>query len=194
MSLFQRFPSGEFAPLFRLLDDYDHHRTGSQSTSLRSFQPKFDVREIDGAYELHGELPGIDQKDVQIEFADAQTLAIKGRVEREFTAGDHPGAGRITGEVDSQQNNSHKATVEDDSTDNTVTPATSSDSKQVSQQSQPHRPKYWVAERSVGEFHRTFSFPSRVDQDAVKASMKNGILNIVVPKSTATQAKKITIE
>ena len=56
------------------------------------------------------------------------------------------------------------------------------------------QPTYWVSERSVGEFHRQFGFPSRVDQDHVKASLKNGILNIVVPKAQAQQARKISIE
>jgi len=55
-------------------------------------------------------------------------------------------------------------------------------------------PKYWVSERSVGEFRRDFSFPARIDQDAVKASLKNGVLSIVVPKAKAVKSKKVTIE
>merc|ERR1712029_1111243 len=31
--------------------------------SLRSFTPKFDIKETDQTYELHGELLGIEQKD-----------------------------------------------------------------------------------------------------------------------------------
>ena len=54
--------------------------------------------------------------------------------------------------------------------------------------------RYWASERSVGEFQRTFSLPGRVDQDAVKASLKDGILSIVVPKSTASSVRKITLE
>jgi len=57
----------------------------------------------------------------------------------------------------------------------------------TAQQQQPTtKEKFWVSERSVGEFARSFHFPTKVDQDAVKASMKNGILSITVPK---TQAK-----
>ena len=54
--------------------------------------------------------------------------------------------------------------------------------------------KYWVSERSVGEFERRFSFPGRVDQEAVKASLKNGILSVVVPKVAAREARRIQIE
>ena len=54
--------------------------------------------------------------------------------------------------------------------------------------------KYWISERSVGEFERRFSFPGRVDQDAVKASLKNGILSVVVPKIVRGEARRIVIE
>ena len=54
--------------------------------------------------------------------------------------------------------------------------------------------KYWVSERSVGEFERRFSFPGRVELENVKASLKNGILSVVVPKVVAQQSKKINIE
>lgn len=42
--------------------------------------------------------------------------------------------------------------------------------------------RYWCSERSVGDFMRTFNFPTAVDQEKCKASMKNGILSINVPK------------
>ena len=54
--------------------------------------------------------------------------------------------------------------------------------------------KYWVSERSVGEFERRFSFPGRVELENVKASLKNGILSVVVPKVVAHQSRRINIE
>lgn len=165
MALFHsNFPaSNGFTPLFRLLDDYDVHRTSrGDQPALRSFAARFDVRETDNAYHLDGELPGIAQKDIDIEFTDPQTLVVKGRVEREY----HRETGDDTKEGPAQTE------------------------KQVA------KPKYrfMAQERSVGEFHRIFSFPGRVDQDAVKANLKNGILSITVPKATARAAKRITIE
>ena len=207
MSLFPAITTSEFGPLFRLLDDYDVHRSGhggSQRT-IRAFQPKFDVRETKDAYELHGELPGIEQRDVTIEFTDPHTLVIKGRVEREHSSGG-PEQGRITGDVtDQQQQSSHKATVEDEGPESSKEGGKSDQHQDQSQQHQvakkdakhdqhEAKPKYWVTERSVGEFHRSFNFPSRVDQDNVKASLKNGILTVTVPKAAAHQAKKINIE
>ncbi|KAI9861171.1 MAG: hypothetical protein M1824_002669 [Vezdaea acicularis] len=191
MSLFPRFPTSEFAPIFRLLDDYDVHRTSRDGGlgGLQSFQPKFDVRELKDSYELHGELPGIDQKDITIEFTDPQTLAIRGRTEREYSSGEQPAQGRITGDV---TNKPHQPTVEDETSQNGSTAVTeTSKDKHVSKEHP--KSKFWVSERSIGEFHRSFGFPTRVDQDAVKANLKNGILHVVVPKAAAHQAKKITI-
>ena len=203
MSFFPAVGGGDFTPLFRLLDDYDTHRTGSSRTrSVQSFQPKFDVREVKDAYELHGELPGIDQKDINIEFTDPTTLVVKGHVEREYHSGPSPdeSEGRITS-ADDDKHKGHKATVEDDpsekdnSNDQNKQVQTQNGSKQVSTQKHSGpKTKYWVAERSIGEFQRSFTFPTRVDQDNVKASLKNGILNITIPKAAAHQSKKITIE
>ncbi|MCJ1399685.1 hypothetical protein MMC11_002887 [Xylographa trunciseda] len=204
MSFFGRVPQGDFAPLFRLLDDYDDHRSGSSNTrhgassSIRAFQPRFDVREEKESYLLNGELPGIDQKDVSIEFTDNNTLVIKGRTEREYSSGTpaiEGGAeqGKITEAGEGHQY--HKATVEDESTDGAATPASGS-TEVVKHKEQPKQQKfkYWVSERSVGEFHRSFTFPGRVDQDAVKASLKNGILSVVVPKAHEKASRKISIE
>ncbi|KAL2368522.1 heat shock protein 30 [Blastomyces gilchristii SLH14081] len=196
MSFFPRFPSGEFTPLFRLLEDYETHRSGSESTSgMRTFAPRFDVRESKDAYHLDGELPGISQKDIDIEFTDSQTLVVKGRSEREYSASsggdEHPSAsGALHGPRKPRQ-----PTVEDEEPETSTTAVTKTGGKS---QAVGHHVrdgmKYWVCERSVGEFSRTFSFPSRVNQDGVKASLKNGILSVVIPKSSAPTSKRINID
>ncbi|KAH6667385.1 hypothetical protein B0J14DRAFT_449055, partial [Halenospora varia] len=93
-------PVTSFAPLFRLLDDFDDYSRGIGGRHYRShltaFSPKFDVKETPQAYELYGELPGIEQKDVEIEFTDQQTLTIKGCTEHSFTKGTPP-AGVVEG-------------------------------------------------------------------------------------------------
>lgn len=190
-----------FQPLFRMLDDFNEYsRQGDRDTSapLKAFTPKFDVKEGKDAYELHGELPGIEQKNVEIEFTDAHTLTIKGRTERSYTsrtpsAGfveDAPAKGAIE---DTNSSKAHKASVEDeDAAEGTSTELTN---KEEPSQFKPKEPesKFWVSERSVGEFSRSFTFPSRVDQDSVTATMKNGLLSIVVPKHKKSEPRKITI-
>ncbi|OCL08940.1 HSP20-like chaperone [Glonium stellatum] len=198
MSLFPRFQ--EFSPIFRLIDDYERATRQNNfrglESNLRSFSPKFDVKELKDSYELHGELPGIEQKDVNIEWTDGNTLTVSGRTEHRSERGTPPQGFIEEGSENKEGHHEyHKPTVEDEgegSRKQTAVAKTDS-SKDVAQQSEDG-PKYWVTERSVGEFHRSFSFPTRVDQDGVKASLKNGILSIVVPKAQAPKPRKINIE
>lgn len=210
-------PDTSFHPLFKLLDDFDQYQQGGSSTGGRRqrgasklWNPKFDVKELDDLYELHGEFPGVDQKDIEIEFTDDHTISIKGHTERTHEAGTPPAgflqgqsnSGAITEAGESNQNQqpkAHKAYVEDEATgedkkngtqQGTSTEVTKKQPEQVSKEPQA---KYWVSERTVGDFSRSFSFPVRVDQDAVQASMNNGILSIVVPKAKKQGSRKITI-
>jgi HSP20 family protein len=195
MSLFPRFTQ-EFAPMFRLFDEYERNAfrdLDTQFKSVSSFTPKFDVKETPHTYELHGELPGIEQKDITIEWTDNNTLSISGRHEHVREEGQRPQPASIENSKEAKKiENKRQPTVEDESSN--------AESSQVARQSQQdvaeatQQNKYWVSERSVGEFHRSFAFPARVDQDAVKASLKNGILSVVVPKREGAQRRKVEIE
>ncbi|KAI9733098.1 MAG: hypothetical protein M1834_003645 [Cirrosporium novae-zelandiae] len=191
MSLFPAFPSSEFGTLFRLLDDYDAHRSERTRAPIRAFQPKFDLKETNDKYELHGELPGLEQKDVNIEFTDPQTLVVSGHTEREYTSGTPPAGVLEAGKQPAKIEGSKKATVEDEVSPNAGNKEVQTKKKQPQEQEES---KYWISERSIGEFYRTFQFPSNVDHEKVKASLKNGILSVVVPKAAAPTARKITIE
>lgn len=92
-----------YAPLFRLLEDFDNYSREGQATpaapaapacrrqrtrqprpQLATFKPRFDVRETENSYELYGELPGLERENVSIEFTEPQTIVIRGRVERSY--------------------------------------------------------------------------------------------------------------
>lgn len=203
MSLFPRFTQ-EFAPIFRLFDEYDRHAfrdLDAQMKSVRSFTPKFDVKETQDAYELHGELPGVEQKDVNIEWSDSNTLTVSGRHEHVREEGQRPQGFIENGEKNGQQkklegDKAKQPSVEDENEANKDTQVSKqpSTSQEVGKNDQTFQNRYWVSERSVGEFHRSFAFPARVEQDAVKASLKNGILSVIVPKAKKVEKRKIEIE
>ncbi|MCM8766873.1 MAG: Hsp20/alpha crystallin family protein [Candidatus Omnitrophica bacterium] len=56
------------------------------------------------------------------------------------------------------------------------------------------RENYFKKEIRTGSFSRTFTLPCSVDRDKVKASYKNGVLEIVLPKSEKEKSKEIKIE
>lgn len=214
-------PQG-FTPLFRLLDDFDsysrqqqgntqqHHHQGRRHGSIPTFQPRFDVRELQDSYELHGEVPGLEKNNVEIEFTDTQTILVRGRIERVYTTGTPPAgaaledismSGAVT-EKGEDASPSHKATVEDDEEEPVEASPEAGHVVKHDKKTATTTPKgaakdsarYWVQERTVGEFSRTFNFPGHVDQQGVKATLNDGILSIVVPKAKKPAARRVAIE
>ena len=211
-----------FTPLFRLLEDFDSYARQGQNGNGRSsrpaitFQPKFDVRELDNHFELHGELAGLKKENVDIEFTDPHTLRIHGRIERSYTS-ESPIAGLVeghqtspAGEGDDNQSTtsakSHQPTVEDEDEDGewasaevNIEPTTGTQKQTPQQPKKPEQPaaadraKFWCSERSIGEFSRTFNFPGQIQQDAVSASLNDGILTIKIPKAPKHETRRIAI-
>ncbi|KAM3447516.1 hypothetical protein MY3296_008643 [Beauveria thailandica] len=196
MSLFPRAlhegDSSSFSPLFRLLDEFDNYSRQGGSSSLGRdgsagsvfWQPKFDIRESSDQYELHGEFPGVKKDDIYIEFPEPQTLVIRGKSERTYSG---------------LASSSSAARIEDISDKPTLTEAgeglaaqeTTEASTKATEKAE--KPKYWLRERKVGEFSRSFSFPSPVDQDGISAGFKDGILSVSVPKARKPQPRRIAI-
>jgi len=167
-----------------------------QHTRQRNaFSPNFDVHETETAYVLEGELPGLSDKNaVNIEFTDHSTLLIRGRIERSY----HSASPQSTESEQQQPTEKHtppKPTVEEeeDEADKKAV-AQTSQKKEVSKKQQGPQVRYWVTERSIGSFQRTFNFPGLVDQDAVTARLKDGILTVTVPKKQHTASRRIQIE
>ncbi len=48
-------------------------------------------------------------------------------------------------------------------------------------------------ERVYGAFHRSFNLPSNIDTSAVKASFRDGVLEIVLPKAEEAKPRQISI-
>lgn len=117
---------------------------------------------------------------------------------------------------DTESHKSYQATVEDDfedlgaETSSTVSASSEPKGKEKAvdepqttvqqQQQQPEAPapqpenRDWLNERVHGSFERTFQFPERIDASGVRASLKNGVLAISVPKAPAPAVRQITIQ
>ncbi|KAJ6186942.1 hypothetical protein N7519_001850 [Penicillium mononematosum] len=203
------FSQSGLSPLF-LLNDYEAPNQykprkcpkSYQCSKLQaqsSFAPAFDVREFTNAYYLDGELPGVDQSNIEIEFTDPHTLVIKGHTDREYNNNnDNNDNNDASSSRSSSPAGWHQATVEDEdaestSSADTAASKTASASASHTEKTETDKPHFWAKERSVGDFQRTFSFTARVDQDSVRASLKNGVLSVVVPKEPTPTPKKIPI-
>ena len=104
--------------------------------------PSVDVAETDEEITVTAELPGVEQKEVDITIAD-DVLTLKGEKKEE---------------------------------------------KEVKEKN------YHRIERSYGSFQRSVSLPAGVQADKAKATYKNGILTITVPKVEEAKPKQIKID
>lgn len=57
-------------------------------------------------------------------------------------------------------------------------------------------PRRLLHERHLGPFERSFTFPDEVERDDMKASLKDGLLSIIVPKKirSTTSEKRVSVE
>jgi HSP20 family protein len=101
-----------------------------------------EVAEDDKAYRVTVELPGMEEKDVEVSLSDS-AITIKGekKSEKEETKKD-----------------------------------------------------YHYSERTYGAFRRSFALPEGVDADKIEATMKSGVLTVVLPKSAEAQKKSRKVE
>ncbi|KAI0143609.1 30 kDa heat shock protein [Xylariaceae sp. FL1272] len=238
-----------FGNLVNLLDDLNqpsaprrHCQPQHVPRRVSHFTPRFDIRENETNYELHGELPGVEKDNVHIDFSDPQTIVIRGKVERTHTSSSSPPApaqdtvpekqneetsgaaaapetedDAVLVDADAHETTSNKsfqATVEDDTEADDSQTTTSSTAQQTpatsvagpakietsvtnpapSTETAPvNNARYWIHERSIGSFSRSFTFSQRVEHDHVTASLHNGILSVTVPKARKHESRRIAI-
>ncbi len=62
------------------------------------------------------------------------------------------------------------------------------------QEKEEKEKNYYRIERSYGSFQRVLSLPDDVDQDGIKASFKNGVLSVTMPRKALPQGTSKQIE
>jgi len=227
MTLFLPHFQQGFSPLFRLADEIERASRSSsgcaQAAGARSqrrssgpvFLPRFDVKETKEAYHLTGELPGVDQSNINVEWADQKTLVISGSTESQTNVPEQaePVAAAASEEKDSATSETESAhyrkpSVEDDSQDFVDVEKPGSESSETAEAGEPaaapvaskkqqQEPvdtgRYLFTERATGSFKRVFKFPGYVDHENVQASLKNGVLAITAPKAKPVEPRRIVI-
>lgn len=165
--------------LAHLLHDFHLQQGKSDGASVTHrdvARPHFDLSENKTSYAIYGELAGLNRQDVNVEVNDHLfTITISGQLKR-LTPPARPELAALP---------DHVGVVHRDS-------AGGGDSVDVGEvtgsgeegDKEEQKDVHWhVTERKVGEFRREFQFPiETVDMDAVRASMRNGLLCVTVPK------------
>jgi len=53
---------------------------------------------------------------------------------------------------------------------------------------------YLRIERAYGSFHRTFTLPATIQQEEIRAVFRDGVLELILPKTEGAKPKRISIE
>lgn len=109
--------------------------------NVKTFIPRVDIYETRDALVMIADMPGIDEKTVDVEL-EKNVLTISGRVE--------------DGKVKDY---------------NLV-----------------------FSEYEVGDYERTFTLSDEIDRDKIKATVKQGVLRLELPKAEKVKPKKIAIQ
>jgi HSP20 family protein len=52
----------------------------------------------------------------------------------------------------------------------------------------------YLSEYGTGDYQRVFTLTEEVDRDKIQATVKNGVLRLVLPKAEAVKTRKITVK
>lgn len=195
MALFAPFLPvfGQDQSIFDVFDDHPlvNFRSSGFRDALNATRTynRANVIETDTEYKVEIEVPGYQKSEISLEYGhDGRTLVVSGRTEKSFEEVEGETPQTVTVE-DVPEEGSQEKSASKPAEESAAVAATSKD-KTVGA---PAEPKYWISERSVGSFRRSFSLPSRLELGKAKASLDHGVLNVVIPKATEHIVQKITI-
>ena len=57
----------------------------------------------------------------------------------------------------------------------------------------PENHRLYISEYGVGDYQRVFTLSDEVDRDKIQATVKNGVLRLVMPKAESAKTRKIPI-
>ncbi len=57
----------------------------------------------------------------------------------------------------------------------------------------PEKHRLVISEYGVGDYKRTFTVSNEIDRDRIEASVKNGVLKLVLPKAESAKTRKIPV-
>jgi len=50
-----------------------------------------------------------------------------------------------------------------------------------------------ISEYGIGDYHRRFTLSDEIDRDRIQATVKNGVLRLILPKSEKAKTRKIEV-
>lgn len=165
--------------------------------------PATNILETPEYYELQSEVPGVNKESVKIEVPDIHTLTIIGSIKEELPSRKDDKMEEDasfptvvdTQSVDTQSVDTQPQTQEQQA--QTTFSQKELDSKDKHDNQNGQIPGWWTNERvfgGFGSFRRSFFFLEPIDVDEAKASIKNGVIKIIIQKIKGSKSNIKLIE
>jgi HSP20 family protein len=159
----------------KALDDFDRYMDSffgespftpalGQAVRKAGYLPAVNIRETNDAYLVEAELPGYDEKDIQVQ-VDGSMLTIESKKETETSQDVSP-------KKETSKDPSKDASEKNDGRDDG---------------------RFLIRERQSASFSRSFKLPEDAETESVTAHFKNGLLNLSVKKRAGAQKRVIQI-
>ncbi|KAJ1332601.1 hypothetical protein BSLG_008230 [Batrachochytrium salamandrivorans] len=177
-------PFSRHFPVFPSLMFNPDPFTSSMQQQLR--YPLMDVHETEQAYVVSAEVPGVPRNSLNCEVVHGDTLVISGK----FIAGADKGASEVA--PDNVNVGSDNAAAGSDSitdTDHNQDRASAGEIETTAEKGGKavlDNATMHTNERVYGSFRRSISFASRIDAAKLKATLKDGVLTVQIPKDADT--------
>lgn len=177
--------SNEFHSLFNDLDRISAATPFTDSSLAASFAPRVKLVEHGNEYKIEAEVAGFPKEALTIDFPDARVLRLSGKFEQENNH--NPKSADFAPEAVAARTS---PAAQSSSCSTEVTTTAADHEKQLGSKNG----RIWHNERISRSFTRNIGLPGAIDTDAVKASLENGVLSIVLPKlEKATSTKRVQI-
>ncbi len=113
-----------------------------RTRAVRIFSPQVDIVEKKEEIVVTADMPGVDEKSVDINL-EKNILTIFGAVEEDNLVAKH----------------------------------------------QPYHAEY-----GIGDYERVFTLSDEIDRDRIQATVKNGVLKVILPKAKAAKSRRIAVK
>ncbi|RPA86679.1 HSP20-like chaperone, partial [Ascobolus immersus RN42] len=134
------------------------------------FIPPTDIFETPATYNLEIALPGVAKENIDVEWVEDTKLVIKAHNKTAEASSSRPGSPK-EGEKEGEKVNGGE------------------------EQEPPHkRRKYWLSERTIGEFVKEVQFPEDIDVESTSVRLDAGLLYVEVKKMEKRRRAKVEVE
>jgi len=140
--------------------------------------PRADIRETSGRYYIDVDLPGLSSvTELRVRWSTPRVIVVTAEIKRSLTEEEQSDAAATHKSATAQVNSQDAA-------------------KDVKQHTKrPHHIVHFLKkERRIGSYLRAFEFGVNIDHDSLKSKLQNGVLTLIVDKTSDEPMDKADIQ